>query len=180
MSEAEKREFIIWYESEKSELFDNKRVLESYCQDITVLRQVCQIFRREFLAIGNIEVFVEAIIISSACNKLLRKRILKPDTIGIIPAGGYTGNVNYSKKAIMWLLRKGQTVGNKILHARTGRQFRLPELPHLSVDGYCAETKTVYEFLGCFWHGHTCLPFRDVPTMGGDTLCERYEKTMAK
>jgi hypothetical protein len=32
---------------------------------------------------------------------VLRKRFLKPDTIGLIPSGGYRGNVNYSSKAMM-------------------------------------------------------------------------------
>ena len=46
------------------------------------------------MKIGNIEVFLEAITIAFACNKVLRKRFLKPDTIGLIPTGGYIGNVN--------------------------------------------------------------------------------------
>jgi hypothetical protein len=88
MSESERREFLEWYEGQKGEQFDNKLVLETYCQDdVTVLRQACQIFRREFMAIGNIEVFLEAITIPSACIKVLRTQFLKPDTIGIIPAG---------------------------------------------------------------------------------------------
>jgi hypothetical protein len=111
-------------------------VLESYCQDeVTVLRQACHIFRREFLAIGNIEVFLEATSIASACNKVLRKLFLKPDTIGLTPTGGYSGNVNYSKKAIMWLIDKEQSDGCKITHGRNGREYRLPEQPHQSVDG---------------------------------------------
>jgi hypothetical protein len=60
------------------------------------------------MQIGNIGVFVETITIASACNKVLRKRFRKPDTIGLIPAGGYTSNNNYSKKAMMWLLHMGQ------------------------------------------------------------------------
>jgi G:T-mismatch repair DNA endonuclease (very short patch repair protein) len=156
-------------------------MLESYFQDdVTVLRQACQIFKREFMAIGNIEVFLESITIASACNKVLRKRFLNPDTVCLIPSGGYTGNVNYCKKAIMWLIHREKTDGCTIRHGRNGREYRLPELPHLSVDGYCEETRKVYEFLGCFWHGHTCLPFRDVKTMHGDTLAERYERTMVR
>jgi hypothetical protein len=78
MSESERREFLDWYEGHKGELFDNKRVLETYCQDdVTVLRQACQIFRREFMSIGNIEVFLESIIIASACNKVLRKQFFE-------------------------------------------------------------------------------------------------------
>ena len=58
-------------------------------------------FRREFLQIGHIDVFVESITIASACNKFLRKRFLQPDTIGFIPTVGYTCNNKYRKKTIM-------------------------------------------------------------------------------
>ena len=47
------------------------------------------------------------------------------------------------------------------------------------MDEFCPETGTVYEFMGYF-HGHTCQPFRDVTTMVGDTLAERYERTMSR
>jgi hypothetical protein len=58
MSESERSYFISWYEGQKPAVFDNTRVLESYSQDdATVLRQACQMFRREFLQIGNIELF---------------------------------------------------------------------------------------------------------------------------
>ena len=67
-------------------LSNNRHVLESYSQDdVTVLWQDCRVFRLEFMQTGNIDVFVESITIASACNKMLRKRFLKPDTIGLIP-----------------------------------------------------------------------------------------------
>ena len=54
MGKEERREFLAWYESQKSELFNNRRVLKKYCQDdVTVLRQVCRVLRREFMQIGN-------------------------------------------------------------------------------------------------------------------------------
>jgi len=91
-------------ERQKSEPFDNRRVLESNCQDdVTDLRQACRVFMREFLQIGNIEVFLVSLTIASACNNVLQRWFLKPDTIGLIPTGGYTCNKKYSKKAIMWL-----------------------------------------------------------------------------
>jgi G:T-mismatch repair DNA endonuclease (very short patch repair protein) len=184
MSESERREFMEWYQSQRGkEVFDNRRVLEEYCQaDVTVLRQACQVFRREFIQIGNIEVFLESITIASACNKVLRRRFLEPNTIGLIPAGGYTGNVNYSTKAIMWLIYKEQTDGCTILHGRNGREYRLPDpsLHRFSVDGYCPDTRKVYEFCGCYFHGHSCMPYRDIPTLRGDTLAQRYEQTMAR
>jgi hypothetical protein len=75
-------------------------VLEQYCQDdVAVLRQACQILRRDFIEIGNIDVFLEAVAIASASNKVLRKKFLKPQTVGLIPPGCYSANQRYSKKA---------------------------------------------------------------------------------
>ena len=88
MNDAGRTEFLECYEAQTSEIFDNRCVLESYCRDdVTVLRQACQVFRWVFMEIGNIAVFVEAVTIASACNKVLRKQFLKPDTIGLIPRG---------------------------------------------------------------------------------------------
>ena len=152
MSESERRDFLAWYEIQKKKgaVFDNRRGLGTYCQDdVTVLRQACRAFRREFMQIGNIEVFLEDITIASACNKVLRKQFLKPDTIGLIPTGGYSGNIYYSKKSLMWLVYREKTDGRRrILHGSNGREYRLPELPHFSDDGFCPETRTVYEFHG--------------------------------
>ena len=56
MSVGEREEFLEWYDSQRSVVFDNKHVQEAYCQiDVTVLRQACQVFRREFLQVGNID-----------------------------------------------------------------------------------------------------------------------------
>ena len=178
MSVGERTQFFECYICQRSVLFDNKRVHE-FCQfDVSVLREECQAIRREFLQVGNIEVFQEAVKIASACNKVLRKLFLKPDTIGLISTGGYSGNVNYSKKALTWLVYREQLDGCRIMHGRNGREYSLPAVPALSVDGFCAETNTVYEFCDCYSHGHTCVQFRDVTTGAGDTLAERYENNV--
>jgi len=80
----------------------------------------------------------------------------------------------------MWLLHMERTDGCHIQHARDGREYITPEFPHYSVDSYCAETRTIYEFLGCYYHGCKCQPFRDVKTLAsGETVVERYEQTLA-
>jgi len=39
MSAKEREEFLAWYEGQRSEVFDNRSVLEAYCQDdVTVLK----------------------------------------------------------------------------------------------------------------------------------------------
>jgi len=90
MCEGERSEFLEWYEKQKPP-FDNRRVLEQYCQKhVTVLGQACRVFRREFIQIGNLDFILESITIVSACNKVLRNRFRQADTLGLIPAGGYT------------------------------------------------------------------------------------------
>ena len=75
--------------TQKHKAFDNRRVLEQYCQDdVTVLRQACQLFRRDFMDVGNVDIFFESCTIATACIKMLRKRFLKPETVGLIPRGG--------------------------------------------------------------------------------------------
>jgi len=86
MGESERKEFLAWYEVQKDKVFDNRHVFEQYCQDdVTVLRQACEIFRRDFIQIGNVDIFLESCTIASACNKVLRKRFLKLKTIGLNP-----------------------------------------------------------------------------------------------
>jgi hypothetical protein len=154
MSISERREFMTWYDDQKNKVFDNKLVLQKYWQDyVTVLTKACQIFGRVFMEIGNIEIILESFNIASACNNVLRKRFLKPNTIGLIPAGGYSCNNNYSKKALMWLLHMEQMDGCRIKHARIGREYKPPELAKYSVDVYCSETKIIYEFWAVFRTG---------------------------
>ena len=98
----------------------------------------------------------------------------------MIPTGGYSGNVNYSKKALMCLVYIEQLDGCRIMHGRNGREYRLPALRHLSVVGFCKETNTVYEFCGCYWQGHSCVPYLDVTAGAGDTLAQRYEQPIAR
>ena len=70
-----REEFLAWYEKSKSHVFHNKNVIEAYQDDVTVL-QDCRVFRREFLQIRNIEVFLESLKIASACNKVFRRKYL--------------------------------------------------------------------------------------------------------
>jgi len=58
MNESERREIMAWYDMQKDKVFDIRHVLLQYCQDDgTVLRQACQMFRRDFMQVGNVDVF---------------------------------------------------------------------------------------------------------------------------
>ena len=69
-----------------------------------------------------------------------------------------------------WLnLTKQATIKHKM---NQGKELRIG--PYL-VDGYCPNTGDLYEFLGCFFHGHSCLNWKNK-----DKQRERYERTMRR
>jgi len=129
MGEGERSEFLEWYETQEPP-FGNRRVVEQDCQDdVTVLRQACLVFQREFMHLRNLDVFLRSISIASACNKVLLTRFLQSDTIGLISIGGYTSNRNYSKKAMMWLRHIEETKGYTQCTVATVASTRYPNCP---------------------------------------------------
>ena len=56
----------------------------------------------------------------------------------------------YGQMAVQWLTWESDRTGCTIRHQANGREKRTGKLP---VDGWCAETRTAYQFHGCFWHG---------------------------
>ena len=72
-------------------------------------------------------------------------------TIAIVPE--YAKTDNFSKMSIIWL--NYMSNGVNIQHALNGGEKKLTiGNKTYKVDGFCEETNTVYEFYGCFWHGH--------------------------
>jgi hypothetical protein len=111
---------------------------------------------------------------------MLRHPFLKPDTVGLIPKGGYSGNIIYSKKQLCGGFTNRRTIA-KFCTTEMGENTDCLNCPVL-VWMAIAQNKKVYEFYGCYFHGHTCIPYRDTATLGrdNDTLAQRYEQTMTR
>ena len=56
----------------------------------------------------------------------------------------------FGQMAVQWLTCESERTGLNIRHQANGREKRIGNLP---VDGWCAQTRTAYQFHGCFWHG---------------------------
>lgn len=182
MKVEERSTFLKWYEEHKNDQFDMQRDIVEYCtSDVNILAEACLKFRKLFLDECNVEPFLEATTIASACNLVYRRNFLKSNTIGIIPKNGYRYADNHSKEALRWLIYEEEKRGINIRHAAKGREA---VVSGVKVDGYCEETKQVFEFHGCYFHGHPiCLQHnRDISLLNdpNDTLNSRYEKTVAK
>jgi hypothetical protein len=154
MKPEQKIEFDRWYDAEiaSGTQFNMQRDLQSYCEnDVVVLRMGCTRFRRLLLGIAGTDPFKESVTIASCAQLIYRKLFLRPNTIGVLPPSGYRPHANQSRKALLWLSWLKQKEGIDIRDTRhPDGEFKIN---NYRVDGYCAASNTVYEFLGSYWHG---------------------------
>jgi len=182
MTPSAQQEFCKWYDQEcgKHLEFNYVRELKSYCSsDVTLLRLGCLHLRTFFLQF-DVDPLRECCTIANACNKVFRRTLLRPNTIGIIPAGGYRAADKQSLIALEWLHWKENETGEAIETAATGREVRILGM---KVDGFQPATGTIYEFDGCYFHGcPACFRKRDTNLVntGHDTPESRYQATKVK
>lgn len=152
LSQDDKNKFLDWYNEKKStnSVFDNKIELIKYCiLDVEILQAGCVKFMVDFLNATDISIFQESMTLASAVMLAYRKKFLKANTIACITSN-YT---NQSKIANLWLIYQNKLANGKIKYNLCHGEHRL-ERGGLMVDGYNPETDTVYQFWGCYWHGH--------------------------
>lgn len=185
MFTEDRLKFLQWYDEQikKDYVFNMRDELRGYCiSDVDILRRACLKFRKYFLEECNVDPFLESVTIASACNLLFRRNFLKPYTIGLIPPGGYRKGDIQSKIALKWLISEEIERNVTIRHAARGRE---EVIGGFKVDGYCEETRCVFEFHGCYYHGcPRCFPcnrdehLHDDPTNTMNMRCQRTsEKT---
>ena len=173
-------EFHKWYDGQVKQgyVFNFRRELIEYCvSDVTILRQACQAFRQLFSQSAGFDPMFQCITLSSACMAAYRKNFLPPNTIGIVPPGGYHGRGKQSHKALRWMDYEEHKLGQKITTIYTDREVIVLGRP---VDGYVEINKPdggiekrIYQFHGCYWHQ---CPIH-YPA-NADSPINRYEKTV--
>ena len=129
-----------------------------------ILKAACLKFIQEFQEEAGFNPMEKCVTIASACNLFWRRELVPEDTIAIEPLNGWHRNqVNQSKVALEWLCYEDLKLGKKRLHnvRNGGEQKVLTPGEALFVDGYDAETKTVYEFHGCLFHVLPLFQFID-------------------
>ena len=98
----------------------------------------------------KVDPFACAITIASTCMHIFRKRFLKEETIAIVPNGGYRTEEMQSAIAIKWLKWLSESEDLDIQHARNGHEVKIL---NYKVDGQLRNTKQIFEFNGCVFHG---------------------------
>lgn len=93
--------------------------------------------------------------LAGLCHGIFKTCFLQSNTIAVISPGGYQ-NHRYSNKQIEWLEYQRLTDTPDILHyINNGKECKIGKY---FVDGYSPVKNCIYEFYGCFFHGHkTCI-----------------------
>ena len=179
LSSQDRQALETWHQQQRDKVFDFQHELFAYCQsDVRLLKQGCLTFKRLFETLTGFNPF-EHITIASACNRDLRMNRMIPNSIASEPVRGWRNSINQSRVAIEWLTWCAQE--NNIQHVGNAGEVRIPTIGF--VDGYCHDTRTVYEFQGCFTHGcPTCYPNRHETHVRhfDRTLQDVYETTQQK
>ena len=80
----------------------------------------------------------------------------------------------YRQMAGEWLTWESERTGRPIRHQINGREKRIGK--H-RVDGWCSETKTAYQFQGCFFHGCSCTR-EEVNAVNGKPMAQLLAETL--
>ena len=102
---ADKRDsFYAWYAKQLGKEFDFQKEILDYCRsDVDILMKCCLEFEDLFFQETGVKPFDVAITIASACMHVFRRNYLKPQTIALVPHGGYRRQENQSGQALRWL-----------------------------------------------------------------------------
>ena len=152
MKPEERKAFMVWHKEqvESNYLFDFQKEIVKYCRsDVDIMRKCCLLFREMLRDETNIDPFGKSLTIASYCHEVYRTNFLKEDTIAIFTHDRQL-KTKQSNMAVKWLSYVMEKEDIHIQHVRNGGEKRVGRY---SLDGYCEETHTAYEFQGCFWHG---------------------------
>ena len=147
--------FLAWHKEqvESDYLFDFEKEIIKYCRsDVDILRKCCMEFREMLREITDIDPFEKCLTIASYCHEVYRTNFLKKDTIAVFQHDRQL-KMKQSNMAVKWLSYEMERNDIHIQHVRNGGEKRVGKY---SLDGYCEEYHTAYEFQGCFWHGKRC------------------------
>ena len=149
---TERKAFIAWHNEqvENNYLFDFRKEIIKYCRsDVDIMRKCCLLYREMFRKETDIDPFDISLTIASYCHQVYRTNFLKKDTIAIFQPDRQL-KIKQSNVAVKWLSYISEKEDICIQQVRNGGEKRFR---NYSLDGYCEETHTAYEFQGCFWHG---------------------------
>jgi len=144
--EKDKQDFVNWYSQHCNDDFCNMYELVDYCiKDVDILNQSVlkfdELLNSILLTEYDKSAFKYTTIASHAKAILLHYFLTENQILIDMPKG----NKDSSISCEIWLRYRDQYLKGKIK--------REHKIGKYTVDGFHNDTNTVYEYLGCYWHG---------------------------
>jgi hypothetical protein len=96
----------------------------------------------------GIDPFINCVTLASLCHLVFRRNFMKSKSIALINDNGLGPRQCYSEKQMLWLKLISRDENISIRHCFNNKEFKIGQF---HVDGYCQETRTAYDFKGCFF-----------------------------
>ncbi|XP_055924592.1 uncharacterized protein LOC129956687 [Argiope bruennichi] len=142
-------EFLKWHRMQEGVEFDFQKEMLSYCNYVTI---------------------------GSACMATYRYKHIRKNSVVMVPVHGYINSTNYNPDAIRWLDFIATQENIEIHHALNKQGEK--RINGVSVDGFCEETNTIYQFHGCFYHGcPECFEGGTLNSLSGVSMRTLFERT---
>ena len=168
MHEKKSKAFLTWHREkvESAAIFDFQKELSAYLKsDVQVLKEACLTFVKEMKELTGVNPLTQWVTVASLASHVWRKLFLEEDLIALeLKNGWWKNQLNQSNEAIEWLEFENSKLGGmgRIQHKRNSLngEVKVPTpAQDYFVDGFNAETRTVYEYHGCLCHGcKQCFP----------------------
>ena len=165
MKPEAREKFMTWHREQvdNNYVFDFRQEILKYCRsDVDILAECCKLYREMFMQVTDtindetgLDPFDSATTIAAYCMQVYRTKFLKKDTIALLPQHQELKR-KQSHEALQWLSYTAEKEGIRMQHHRNGGEKRVGRY---SLDGYCEETHTAYEYQGCYWHGKKPLMY---------------------
>lgn len=158
LKEKDKKGLCAWYNARQAlnEPYIFKHELHTYCaNDVEILLKVLMKFRQLFKSITGIDPLTRQFTLASIAMESFRANHLGEYKVGVTPIASYNSR-GASITGDIWLDWIEKTRGITL-----AREYCVYGVYY--ADAMHVESKTVFEFLGCFWHGcRKCFADQDL------------------
>ena len=168
LSERSLADLMSWHAREKKRYdedlnlhYSPKDELVKYCrQDVRILREGFEVFRKALLKHHPHLEPLHYVTFPSYNNAVFRTYFMVPQSIAVLPPLGYNA-AHASIISLAWLdIMRRQF---RLKDLRTARKGYEVQVGNYFIDGFGVDAQGwqhMFQFNGCYWHGHTCLTKR--------------------
>lgn len=162
MTPSQSKALKEWYDTVPEDNWNFRDNLITYCEsDVRILIKSLFEFRRAFRDISGHDPTTRCFTLASVALESFRFNFLQDKQLAISPRS-YFNERKASAISDAYLESVEDKFGIKLI-----KEYRIS---NYFVDGYHPPTRTIYEFLGCYYHGHSCT--------NGDINNPQYRSTI--